>query len=115
MEKENRMETRAILRYARISPRKVRRVTSLITGKKAGEALIELKFMPYRGAQFVKKLLKSAIANAEQKEVPDPEDMKIIKAYVDQGPAMKRLRPRAMGRANIIKKRTCHITLILSE
>ncbi len=109
------MESRAILKYARISPRKVRRVTDLIKEKKAGDADLMLKFMPYRGAKFVHKLLKSAMANAEQKEVADPEEMKIIRACVDQGPVMKRMRPRAMGRANIIKKRSSHITIVLSE
>ncbi len=109
------MESRSVLRYARIAPRKVRRVTSLIKGKKAGDAMLILKFMPYRGAKFVQKILKSAMANAEQKDVPDPEEMKIIRACVDQGPMMKRMRPRAMGRANIIKKKTSHITVVLSE
>ncbi|HHN64132.1 MAG TPA: 50S ribosomal protein L22 [Nitrospirae bacterium] len=109
------METRAVMRYARITPRKARRVINLIRGKKAGEAMVALKFMPYRGARFVQKLLKSAMANAEQKEVAVPEDMRIVRAYVDEGPMMKRLFPRAMGRANIIKKKTCHITIVLKE
>lgn len=109
------MEARAVLKYARITPRKARRVVDLIRYKSAGDALIFLKFMPYRGARFVEKLLKSAMANAEQKKALNPETMKIVKAYVDQGPTMKRIEPRAMGRANIIKKRTCHITLVLSE
>ncbi len=109
------MEARAVLRYARITPRKARRVVNLIKDKSAGDALIFLKFMPYRGARFIEKLLKSAMANAEQKKALNPETMRIVKAYVDQGPTMKRVEPRAMGRANIIKKRTCHITLVLSE
>ena len=109
------MEARAVLRYARMTPRKARRVVNLIRNKNAGDALIFLKFMPYRGAKFVEKLLKSAMSNAEQKKAVNPEAMKIVKAYVDQGPMMKRVEPRAMGRANIIKKRTCHITLVLSE
>jgi len=108
------MESRAVLRYARITPRKVRRVTELIRGKSAGDALLFLHFMPYRGARFVEKLLKSAMANAEQKKAVNPESMKIVGAVVDQGPTMKRIEPRAMGRANVIRKRTCHITLILS-
>ncbi len=109
------MEAKATLRYARITPRKAKRVIDLIRGKKAGEALIALRFMPYRGSLFVEKLLKSAMANAEQKKVASPEDMIISQAFVGQGPVMKRVEPRAMGRANIIKKRTSHITLILSE
>ncbi len=109
------MESRAVLRYARITPRKARRVIDLIRGKSAGDALLFLHFMPYRGARFVEKLLKSAMANAEQKKAVNPESMGIVKAVVDQGPTMKRIEPRAMGRANVIRKRTCHITLILSE
>jgi large subunit ribosomal protein L22 len=109
------MESKAILRYARITPRKARRVIDLIKGKNAGDALLFLRFMPYRGARFVEKLLKSAIANAEQKKAVNPESMKIVKALVDQGPTMKRVETRAMGRANVIRKRTCHITLVLTE
>lgn len=105
----------AILRYARITPMKARRVINLIRGKKAGEAMTALRFMPYRGADFIKKLLRSAMANAEQKDVAVPEEMMIVKAYVDEGPVMKRLFPRAMGRANIKLKKSCHITIVLSE
>jgi large subunit ribosomal protein L22 len=71
--------------------------------------------MPYRGARIVEKVLESAMANAEQKKAVNPESMKIVKAFVDQGPTTKRVEPRAMGRANVIKKRTSHITLVLSE
>ncbi|MBI4682314.1 MAG: 50S ribosomal protein L22 [Nitrospirae bacterium] len=109
------METRAKLRYARITPRKVRRVTDLIKGKRAGDAMINLQFLPHKGGQIVSKILKSAMANAEQKKVADPESMKVSRVFVDQGPAMKRMTPRSMGRADIIKKRTCHITLVLEE
>lgn len=109
------MEAKACLRYARITPRKARRVTDLIKGKTAGEALVALKFMPYRGAVMVGNILQSAMANAEQKDAVSPEEMKIIKAYVDEGPMMKRMMPRAMGRANIIKKKTSHITLVLAD
>jgi large subunit ribosomal protein L22 len=109
------MTSKAVLRYARVSPRKVRRVTDLIKGKTAGDALLTLRFLPHRSAKIVLKVLKSAMANAEQKKVADPESMRIKNALVDQGPTMKRLMPRAMGRADIIKKRTSHITLILEE
>lgn len=109
------MESKAILRYARITPRKARRVVDLVRYKNAGDALIFLRYMPYRGARFVEKLLKSAIANAEQKKAVNPEEMKITQAFVDQGPVMKRVEPRAMGRANIIRKRSSHITMVLSE
>jgi len=109
------MEARAVMRYVRITPRKARRVIDLIRGKRADEAMLALKFMPYRGAAIVSKLLRSAMANAEQQDVVAPEEMRIVKAYVDEGPVMKRLRARAMGRANVIKKKTSHITLVLSE
>ncbi|HZV46072.1 MAG TPA: 50S ribosomal protein L22 [Thermodesulfovibrionales bacterium] len=109
------MESKAILKYARITPRKARRVIDLVRYKNAGDALIFLKYMPYRGARFVEKILKSAMANAGQKKAVNPEEMKIVQAFVDQGPVMKRVEPRAMGRANVIRKRTSHITLVLSE
>jgi large subunit ribosomal protein L22 len=109
------MESRAVLRYARISPTKVRRVLTLVKGKKAGEALVSLKFLPHSSARIVAKVLRSAMANAEQKKVADPESMSIKRITVDQGPSMKRIMPRAMGRADIIKKRTSHITVILEE
>ncbi len=108
------METKAILKYARIAPRKARRVVDLIRGKKAGDALIALRFMPYRGADIVEKVLKSAMSNAEQKKAVNPEDMN-VQAFVNQGPTMKRMEPRSMGRANVIRKRMSHITVILSE
>ncbi len=80
------MESKAILRYAKITPRKAKRVADLIRGKKAGDALISLRFMPYRGARFVEKILKSAMANAEQKNANvDSESMVISGAFVDQG------------------------------
>lgn len=109
------MEARAVLRYARITPRKARRVIDLIRGKRAGDALVSLRFMPYRAARYVEKLLRSAMANAEQKEAVDATRMIIAKAYVDVGPSMKRMEPRAQGRANVIRKRTSHITIHLSE
>ncbi len=110
------MESRAILRYAKITPRKARRVIDLIRGKGASDALISLRYMPYRGAVIIAKLLKSAMANAEQKSSHvDIDKLKVKTALVDQGPVMKRMEPRAMGRANTIRKRTSHITIILSE
>ena len=110
------MESKAILKYAKITPRKARRVIDLIRGKRASEALISLRFMPYRGAQFIEKLLKSAMANAEQKNSHvDIDKLKVKEALVDQGPVMKRMEPRSMGRANTIRKRTSHITIVLAE
>jgi len=110
------MESKAILKYARITPRKAKRVIDLIKGKKAGDALLSLRFMPYRGARYIEKILKSAMANAEQKDSNvDSEALVVSRAFVDQGSVMKRIEQRAMGRANIIKKKTCHITVILTE
>ncbi len=109
------METRAIAKYIRVTPRKARLVVDLIRGKRVADATAILKFLPQYASAPVKKLLHSAIANAEQKEVKDVENMIISKAFVDQGPTLKRFMPRAMGRANIIRKRTSHITLFLSD
>ncbi|MCX8030445.1 MAG: 50S ribosomal protein L22 [Thermodesulfovibrionales bacterium] len=110
------MEAMAILKYARMSPRKARRVVDLLRGKRATEALIFLRHLPYRAAVPIEKVLKSAIANAEQKDTKvDIDKLKIKTALVDSGPIMKRIETRAMGRANVIKKRTCHIKIILSE
>jgi large subunit ribosomal protein L22 len=110
------MEAKAILRYARITPRKARRVVDIIRGKNASEALLSLKHMPYRGADFVAKVLKSAMANAEQVNThADIDKLRIKTALVDQGPVLKRMDTRAMGRSSVIRKRTSHITIILSE
>ena len=109
------MESRAILKYTRVTPRKVRRVADLIRGKQAGQAIVELRFMPYRAAKMLEKLLKSAMSNAGRQKGVDPETMKISRIFVDKGPVMKRMRPRAMGRANIIKKRMSHVTIHLSD
>jgi len=106
------MQARAILKYARITPTKARKVINVIRGKQAGEALLILKYMPHRGARIIEKVLRSALANAEQKNPRvDIDNLKIVKAFVDQGPIMKRIEERAMGRANIIKKKTSHITI----
>jgi large subunit ribosomal protein L22 len=109
------MEKRALLKYARITPMKARRVMDLIRGKSAGEAMVSLRFMPYRGARLVEKVLRSAMANAEQGGAPDAEQLKISKAFADAGPVMKRMRARAMGRGNIIKKRMSHLSIHLSD
>ncbi|HMK44735.1 MAG TPA: 50S ribosomal protein L22 [Dissulfurispiraceae bacterium] len=110
------MDAKAILRYARITPRKARRVVDLIRGKKATEAMLSLRFMPYRGAKLVEKVLKSAMANAEQKnDHLDIDKLRVKTVLVDQGPMMRRVEPRAMGRANMIKKKTSHITIVVAE
>jgi large subunit ribosomal protein L22 len=110
------MEAKAILKYVRITPRKAQRVVDLIRDKGASDAMVALRYMPYRGARFVEKVLKSAMANAEQKNANlDIDKLKIKTACVDQGPVMKRMETRAMGRGNVIKKRTCHITIVVAE
>ncbi len=110
------MESKAILKYAHMTARKARRVVDLIRGKRASDALISLRYMPYRGARPIEKLLKSAMANAENKNNQvDIDKLKVKTVQVDNGPVMKRMEPRSMGRANVIKKRSCHITIILAE
>jgi large subunit ribosomal protein L22 len=109
------MEAKAIARYIRIAPRKVRLVVDLIRGKQVGEALAILKHTPKAASPVVEKLLKSAIANAEHNYEMDPNNLVVGKVFVDQGPTLKRFRPRAMGRASRIHKRTSHITVVLNE
>ncbi len=108
------MEARAVLRYARISPTKARQVLLQIQGKEAGEALYILKAIHKKAARIIEKLLRSAIANAEQKGM-DLDNLYIKKAVADQGPIYKKWMPRAYGRATMLRKRTSHITIILEE
>lgn len=107
-------EARAVLRYVRIAPRKARAVVDLIRGQEVPHALTVLKYTPRAAAKVVEKLLRSAVANAEQKEMGDSEAMWIARAYVDGGPTYKRFRARSMGRANSIHKRTSHITIVVA-
>lgn len=104
-------EVKAIARYIRMSPRKVRRVLDQIRGLSYREALIILEFMPYRACEPVLKLLRSAAANAEHNQGYDRAGLIVSTAYADQGPTLKRFRPRAQGRAYQIRKPTCHITI----
>lgn len=108
------MEARAVLRYAKISPTKARQVLRIIAGMKAGDALYQLRFIPKKSARIVEGVLRSAIANAEQKGM-DLEKLYIKKAVADEGPMYKKWFPRAHGRATMIRKRTSHITLVLEE
>jgi len=108
------MEARAILRYAKISPTKARQVLRLIQGMKAGDALYQLKFIPKKAARIVEGVLKSALANAEQKGL-DLDKLYIKKAVADEGPIYKKWLPRAHGRATMMRKRTSHITIELQE
>ena len=105
----------AKLSYARISSRKVKTVIDLIRNKNAGEALAILKLTPKAASELVEKLLKSAIANAENNHGMDAEKLYVAEIFANQGPTLKRVRPRAQGRAFRIRKRTSHITVVLKE
>jgi large subunit ribosomal protein L22 len=109
------MEARAVARYVRISPQKAGLIMDEVRGKKVDEALQALSFSPKKGARLLKKLIKSAVANAEANKDIDVDTLFIKRLYADQGPVMKRFRPRAMGRATRIRKRTSHLTVILDE
>ena len=102
---------RATARYVRMTPMKVRRVVDLIRGMEAREALAVLKFAPQAASEPVAKVLASAVANAEHNQQLDPATLVVSVAYVDEGPTLKRFRPRAQGRAFRINKRTSHITI----
>ncbi len=102
---------RAVARYVRLSATKARRVVNLVRGLPAKEALTVLQFAPQSASEPVFKVLASAIANAENNERLDPDALLVSAAYVDEGPTLKRFRPRAQGRAYRIRKRTCHITI----
>jgi len=107
-------EVRAIARYIRMSPHKVRRVLDQIRGRSYREALIILEFMPYRACTPVLKALRSAVANAEHNQGLDPANLVVSQAFADAGPSLKRYRPRAQGRAYPIRKPTCHITVAVA-
>jgi large subunit ribosomal protein L22 len=106
---------RAIARYVRISPTKARRVIDLVRGLPAKEALTVLQFAPQAASEPVYKVLASAVANAENNERLDPDSLLVSEAFVDEGPTIKRFRPRAQGRAYRIRKRTCHITIAVES
>ena len=101
-------------RYVRITPMKARRVIDLIRGMSADQALATLRFAPQSAGEQVRKVLASAVANAENNDRLDSEDLVVTEAYVDEGPTLKRFRPRAQGRAYRIRKRTCHITVVVT-
>jgi large subunit ribosomal protein L22 len=114
------MEAKAQARYVRVTPRKARRVVDLIRGKAAGEAVAVLEFAPQAASETVRKVVQSAIANARQAadraSQPFDETALVVQAaFVDEGPTMKRFRPRAQGRAYRINKRTSHITVVVAE
>jgi large subunit ribosomal protein L22 len=109
------MEARAVARYVRMSPRKTRDVVDLIRGKSVADAQAILKFTPRAAAEVVEKVLNSAVANAERNLHIKREDLVVASTFVDEGPTLKRMRPRAQGRAFRINKRTSHITVIVKQ
>jgi large subunit ribosomal protein L22 len=107
-------QVKAVAKYVRMSPRKVRRVLDQIRGKSYRDALIILEFMPYKACEPIIKVLRSAVANAEHNNGLDPADLVISEAFADAGPTLRRFRPRAQGRAYQIRKPTCHITIAVA-
>ncbi|CQR71615.1 50S ribosomal protein L22 [Sporomusa ovata DSM 2662] len=109
------MEAKAIARHIRIAPRKIRIVVDLIRGKNVGEAFAILKYTPKVGAEVVEKVLKSAVANAENNCDLNTDALYVSQVFVDQGPTLKRIHPRSRGQAFKILKRTSHVTLVVKE
>ncbi|OCL27834.1 50S ribosomal protein L22 [Orenia metallireducens] len=109
------MEAKAVAKRIRISPRKARLVIDLVRGKEIGEAFGVLKNTPNKAAGIIEKLLISAVANAENNHGMIADELYISEAYVDEGPTMKRYKPRAMGQASPINKRTSHLTIKVAE
>ena len=109
------MEARAQLTYARIAPRKVKIVCDLIRGKDVKTAMAILQQTPKAASELMAKVLKSAVANAENNHEMDPEKLYVSETYANPGPIIKRIRPRAQGRAHRINKRTSHITIVVKE
>jgi large subunit ribosomal protein L22 len=107
------MDVKAVARYVRISPRKVRPVMALIKGKGIEEALAVLQFTPNRASRAVAKVVKSAAANAENNLELARDSLRVAQAYVDSGPSIRRMQARARGRADVIKKRSSHITIVV--
>ena len=109
------MQVKAIARYVRISPQKIRMLADAVKGKPVEKALETLRFMPQKGAGIVEKVLRSAVANADQQPDVDIDDLIVRNLTADQGPMLKRFRARARGRGTRILKRTSHITVTLTE
>jgi large subunit ribosomal protein L22 len=106
---------RAQARFVHVAPRKARRVVDLVRGMKAADALDVLRFAPQAASEDVFKVVQSAMANAEHNERLAPDTLWVAEAYVDEGPTLKRFRPRAQGRAYRVRKRTSHITVIVES
>ena len=109
------MEAKAVAKNIRIAPRKVRVVIDLIRGKNVGEAFAILKYNPKVGTEVVEKVLKSAVANAENNLDLNVDNLYVSAVYVDQGPTMKRIHPRSRGQAFKILKRSSHVTVVVQE
>ena len=109
------MQTQAVLRFVRLSPQKARLVADQVRGQKVEQALNLLKFSNKRAADIIRKVLESAIANAKNNDGADVDELKVKEIFVDQGPVMKRIQPRAKGRADRILKRTSHITIRVAD
>ncbi len=105
------MAYQATHKFARISATKVRPLADLVRGRRVDEALAVLRFQPHRGARMLEKVIKSALANAEDRGAPNLGGLKVVEARIDGGPMFKRLRPRARGMAHVIKKRFAHIVV----
>ena len=110
-----KIEARAVAKYVRISPRKARSVINAIRGKDVNEAFAILELSPKKAARIIYKVLKSAVANAENNLNLDPENLYVSECYVDDGPRLKRLWPRGRGRADIIQRRLSHITVVVRD
>ncbi len=109
------MQVAAKLKYARISPQKCRLVADMVRGKPVGQALATLRFTPKKGAQLVRKVLESAIANAENNLNADIDELKVELVMIDEAPRLKRFHARAKGRGNRIVKRNSHITVAVGD
>ncbi len=109
------MEVRAVAKDTGVSPRKVRLLVDMVRGKKVDEALTILRFAPTPTARVVAKVVKSAVANAENNFQMSPSDLKIVTVFADEARSLKRFRPRARGRASHILKRSSHITVIVAD
>lgn len=109
------MKVRARARYVRQSPSKVRRVLDLIRGLSVDEAEAVLAFSARGATEPIRKVLRSAVANAEHNHALDADELVVAEVYADEGPTLRRFRPRARGRATRIRKRTCHITVVVAE
>jgi len=109
------MEARAVARYIRVSPFKARQVADLVRGKDIREAIGILKYTNKKSAPLIGKVLTSAVANAEHNYDMDSDELYVSEIFVDEGPTLKRMRPRAYGRADVRRHRTSHITVVLRE